>query len=104
MADTSARNEGDLKPAPCILDFRVRPRARRTEVVGWHGGAIKIRLRAPPVDGAANDELVRFIAQRVGVPRSAVRILSGATSRSKRVSLVDVDRSDVLQALGLAPN
>lgn len=83
--------------------FHVQPRAQRTEVVGWHGDAIKVRLKAPPVDGAANEELVRFVAQRLGVSRSAVRIVSGRTSRRKRLSLEEIGRPQVLQVLGLEP-
>ena len=104
MAHTPARDEGHLKPEHCNLDFHVQPRARRTEVVGWHGNAIKVRLQAPPVDGAANDELVRFVAKAVGVPRSAVHIVSGERGRSKRVSLDGTSRSEVLRALGLVPD
>jgi hypothetical protein len=53
-----------------------------------HGDAIKIRLQAPPVDGAANEELVRFLAERLGVPRAAVRIVSGEAGRRKRVEII----------------
>ncbi len=67
--------------------MRVQPRASRTEVVGQHGDAVKIRLRAPPVDGAANEELVRFLAERLGVARGAVTIVGGQTSRIKRVRI-----------------
>ena len=66
----------------------VQPRAARSEVVGVHGDAIKIRLSSPPVDGAANDELVIFLAEIFAVPRRAVRILAGETSRSK---LIEID-------------
>lgn len=59
-------------------------------MVGRHGDAIKIRLAAPPVDGAANEELVRFLAERLGVPRTAVRIVAGETGRRKRVAVVGV--------------
>ena len=68
-----------------VLAVHVQPRAARTEVVGMHGGAVKIRLQAPPVDGAANDELVRFLAARLGVHRQDVEIVGGATARAKRV-------------------
>ena len=66
------------KPAssPVVLAVHVQPRAPRTEVVGRYGDALKIRVHAPPVDGAANAELVRFLAERLGVPRSAVTIVS----------------------------
>jgi len=64
---------------------RVQPRASSTEIAGRHGDALKVRLTAPPVDGAANDALVRFLAERLDVPRSAVRIEVGGTGRSKIV-------------------
>lgn len=77
----------------------VVPRARRTEVSGRHGGIVKIKLAAPPVDGAANDELIRFVAKCVGVPRSAVTIASGATSRRKTIAVDGVTPSTLAQAL-----
>jgi len=77
----------------------VVPRARRTEVVGRHGDAIKIRLAAPPVDGAANAELIRFVAARVGVPRGAVTITHGATGRRKTVAVEHVSRATLAHAL-----
>ena len=80
----------------------VQPRARRTEVAGMHGDAVKVRLAAPPVDGAANEELVRFVAERLGVPRSAVRIAAGAASRRKVVE-VDGMGADAVRAALLAP-
>jgi len=66
-----------------VLTVHVVPRASRSEVVGMHGDAVRIRLAAPPVDGAANEELVRFLAERLGVPRAAVTIAAGHTSRRK---------------------
>ena len=64
---------------------QVQPRSPRTAVVGLQGDAIKIRLAAPPVDGAANVELVRFVAERLGVRRSDVTIVRGVTGRRKVV-------------------
>lgn len=82
----------------------VVPRARRTEVVGRHGDAIKIRLAAPPVDGAANAELIRFVAARVGVPRGAVTITHGATGRRKTVAVERVSTATLARALlGTSP-
>lgn len=69
----------------------VQPRARRTEVAGLHGDAVKLRLAAPPVDGAANEELVRFVAERLGVARSAVRVTAGATARRKTLEVDGMD-------------
>ena len=82
-----------------VLAVHVQPRAHRTEVVGRHGEAIKIRLKAPPVDGAANDELVRFLADRLGVPRGAGTIVGGATSRAKRVAVEGIDGATAFQRL-----
>lgn len=70
--------------------MHVVPRAKVTEVAGRHGDAVRIRLAAPPVDGAANAELVRFLAERLGVPRSAVTIVRGATARRKTVAIFGV--------------
>ena len=61
------------------------PRASRTEVAGVADGRLRIRLAAPPVDGAANDELVRFLATALGVRRSAVAVAAGAAGRRKTV-------------------
>lgn len=71
------------------LSFTVRvvPRASRTEVVGEANGVLRIRLAAPPVDGAANEELVRVLARALRVSRSAVAITAGQTSRLKRVAV-----------------
>ena len=69
----------------------VQPRAKKTEIAGRHGDAIRIRLAAPPVDGAANEELVRFLAETLGVPRAAVTITAGLTSRRKRIAVDGVD-------------
>ena len=77
----------------------VQPRASRSEVAGRHADAIKIRIAAPPVDGAANDELVRFLAERLGTPRSAVTIVSGATSRTKRVRISGMSAAEAISRL-----
>lgn len=88
--------------ATTVLTFHVQPRAAATEIVGWHGDAIKVRVAAPPVDGAANEALMRFIADELDIPRSAVRVVSGDTSRRKRVSIDGVDGERVLEVLGVA--
>lgn len=79
---------------------RVQPRASRSEIVGLHGEALKIRLAAPPVEGAANDALVVLLAHALGISRSAIRIVSGATARGK---IVEVDGVDVDNIRRLAP-
>ena len=72
------------------LVVQVQPRASRSEVTGRFGDAVKIRLAAPPVDGAANEELVRFVAELLKVPKSAVTITAGLTSKRKTLQIVGV--------------
>ena len=74
---------------------RVQPRAARSEVLGLHGDALKVRLAAPPVDGAANDALVALLAEALGVPRRAVRVVTGATARAKLVEVEGADEARV---------
>jgi uncharacterized protein (TIGR00251 family) len=69
------------------LTLHIQPGAKKTEVAGEHGDALKIRLAAPPVDGKANAALLAFIAERLGVPKSAVTLKSGQASRRKVVEV-----------------
>ena len=69
------------------IHLHVVPRARVTEVAGRHGDAIRVRLAAPPVDGAANVALRRFLAERLGVARGSIAIVRGATGRRKTVTV-----------------
>jgi len=73
-----------------ILNVRVIPRAKKTELSGERDGALVVRLAAPPVDGAANEALIDFLARVLGVPRRAVRIVGGERSRNKRVEIAGV--------------
>jgi uncharacterized protein (TIGR00251 family) len=84
------------------LTVHIQPRAKRSEVVGWHGDAIKIRICAPPIGGAANVELIRFVAKAAGVPKKAVRIASGTTSRHKRLHVRGVSEAHLFASLGIA--
>jgi uncharacterized protein len=68
-------------------------------VVGRHGDALKIRIAAPPVDGAANDELIRFLAARLSVPRGAIAITAGGSSRRKTVSIAGIETAAALRIL-----
>ena len=67
--------------------LHVLPGAVRSEVVGTHRDALKVRLAAPPVDGRANEELIRFLAEQFGVPKRQVEILRGTTGRRKHVRI-----------------
>ena len=73
------------------LTVQVQPRARRSEMAGLHGDALKIRIAAPPVDGEANAELIRFLAEALMVPRGAVSLRSGAGSRRKVVDVAGLE-------------
>lgn len=81
-----ARRTGD----GWTLTIRVQPGAKRSEVAGPHGDALRVRVASPPVDGKANTELVRFLAAHLGVPPRHVTIARGQHSRTKVVQ-VDID-------------
>ncbi|TKB90802.1 MAG: DUF167 domain-containing protein [Nitrospira sp.] len=82
-----------------LLTIQVQPGSSRTECVGIHGDAVKIRLAARPIDGAANDELIRFIAERCAVPRANVQLRAGATGRRKRLTVKGVTAEWLLARL-----
>jgi hypothetical protein len=84
-----------------LVRVRVQPRASRDEIAGLHGDAVRIRLTAPPVDNSANDALVHFIAELLLVPRAAVRLVAGGSSRSKVVAITGVTLEEVTSRLGL---
>jgi uncharacterized protein (TIGR00251 family) len=77
------RNEGNA----VILTLHVQPGAKRSELAGLHGDALKIRLAAPPIEGRANDALLRFIAELFAVPQRNVELMRGAQSRHKSVMI-----------------
>jgi len=77
----------------------VVPRAAASALAGRHGDALKIRIAAVPADGAANDELVRFLAKLLSVPRSAIAITAGAAARRKTVSISGLETEAVLRIL-----
>jgi uncharacterized protein len=70
---------------------RIAPRASRSEISGEHDGALRVRIAAPPVDGAANRELIRVIARALKVPQNAIEIIAGANSKNKTVRVQGVD-------------
>lgn len=85
-----------------VLTLHIQPNARRTEFVGLHGEAMKLRLAAPPVDGKANAALCAFLADFCGVPRAAVSLVSGETSRAKRVRIEGATPAAVERLLAAA--
>jgi uncharacterized protein (TIGR00251 family) len=82
-----------------ILSVRVQPLASKDEIAGEMGGALRVRLRAPAVEDRANAALAEFLAQLLKRPRSAVRILSGERSRTKRIEISGVTRQQILGLL-----
>lgn len=73
------------------LRLRIQPSASRSEVVGRHGEEIRVRLAAPPVDGKANEALLVLVSEQLAVPRRAVSLHAGASSRSKVVEVLGID-------------
>lgn len=99
MTDRSAVSQ----TSEVILDVRVVPRAARSEIAGTRNNALLIRLKAPPVDGAANEELIRLLATILGIPRRNVEIVSGHTSRTKRIRIAGVTSADIAEKLCASP-
>lgn len=81
------------KDGAVTFDVRVVPRASKSEIVGEHDGALKVRIAAPPVEGAANAELIRLLAKSFGVPRSNVSIVGGESSKKKRIKIDNLSQS-----------
>jgi uncharacterized protein (TIGR00251 family) len=83
-----------------VIAVSVTPRSARDEVIGWQDGALRVRLKAPPVDGKANEALRRLLAESLGVALSAVTIVAGETARLKRVRVEGMDEVSVKETLG----
>ena len=81
------------------LTIKVHPRAKRSALAGRYGDAWKLDLAAPPVDGKANDECIRFFAELAHVPRARVRIVTGLTSRTKVVDIEGIAQEDLERLL-----
>jgi len=82
------------------LRVRVQPRASKDALGGEREGALVVRLTAPPVEGAANEALARFLGKTLGVAPSAVRVVSGASGRNKVVSVAGLDAATARERLG----
>lgn len=86
----------------CRIHLHVVPRASRTQIAGLHDGRLKLQVAAPPVDGEANDAIVRFFAKALGVGRDAVEIAAGATGKRKTVAVSGLDAATAAARLGPA--
>lgn len=79
------------KNGAIIFNVRVVPRASKSEIVGEHDGALKIRIASPPVDGAANAELIKLLSKTFDISKSEVEILAGQTSKTKQIKIANVE-------------
>jgi uncharacterized protein (TIGR00251 family) len=84
-----------MDPPGCTLNLKTIPNAPRDEIAGWLGGALKVKVRAPALDGRANDALLEFLAARLGLPRRAVALLHGAKSRQKVVRIEGLSAAEL---------
>ncbi|HYX29068.1 MAG TPA: DUF167 domain-containing protein [Pyrinomonadaceae bacterium] len=84
------------------FNVHVVPRASRSEIVGLHNGALRIRVAAPPVDGAANRELIKFLAKKLGLPRTSVTLVSGSNSKNKIIRLSNPNTTTRQQLIDLS--
>lgn len=84
-----------------VLLIRAVPNASRNAVVGLTGDAVKVKIQAPPEDGKANKALIKFLAGLLNVPKSAITLESGHTSRNKRINIQGIQEKEVRQKLGV---
>ncbi|HEX9860301.1 MAG TPA: DUF167 domain-containing protein [Nitrospirota bacterium] len=96
-----ARQRSSKETGGVLLYVRIQPRASKNELVTMEDGSIKIRLTAPPVDGAANEALVKFLAGTLSVAKSQVTIISGETARDKVIRITGVPDEDVMRLLNI---
>ena len=82
-----------------VFRVQVVPRASRSEIVGEHNGSLRVKIAAPPVDGAANNELIAVLAKRVKVPKSAVSITKGQSARLKQVRITNAKDLELVKTL-----
>ena len=84
-----------------LLSVKLQPRASRNEIVGPMGGELRIKVTAPPVDAAANEALVRLLAEHLGCPRHQVALVRGHTSRHKALKILGATAEQILEKLGI---
>ncbi|MDD2485148.1 MAG: DUF167 domain-containing protein [bacterium] len=89
----------DEKDGRLIFEVKIRPRASKDAVEGVRDGRLEIRTTAPPLEGQANERLIRILSKKLGISRSSLEILSGEHSRYKRLAVIGLDRTGLLQRL-----
>lgn len=78
-------NPIQIKDDGILVSLYIQPKSSKNQVVGIHNGAFKLKIKAPPVDGAANKECIKFISKEIKIPKSSITIISGHTGRQKKV-------------------
>jgi uncharacterized protein len=101
LADVRWMVSGYAMAGTCTLPIKAIPNAARSEVAGWLGEALKIKIQAPPVEGRANEALCTFLAGTLRLPRRAVTVLRGDTSRHKLVRIEGLSLTEVKARLGV---
>lgn len=89
------------KSGAIIFAVRVVPRASKSEIVGEHDDALKVRIASPPVEGAANIELIKVLAKYFDVSKAQVKIIGGQTSKTKQIKIANLNAQKFLQVAGL---
>lgn len=84
-----------------LLKIRVNPRSSRNQITGWQDDVLGIKLTAPPVEGAANKACIEFLADKLGVKKSQVTLVSGATSREKIFEIEGLSKEEIRQRTGM---
>lgn len=91
-----------VPPPHCTLDLKVVPNAPRNEIAGWLGGALKVKVHAPALEGRANEELCEFLADTLALPRRGVTLIRGGKSRQKTVRIDGLSADDLRRRLTVA--
>jgi len=99
VAQRNSRPPNNTGEPSALLPVRIQPRASKNEIGLMENGGLKIRLTAPPVDGAANEALIRFLAERLGIAKSRIGIVSGHTGRDKVVRISGVSEAEAKRVL-----
>ena len=88
-------------PEGCRIFFYARPRASRTKIAGLHGGRVKIQISAPPVDGAANEEVIAFLSKKLGLRKSDIELAAGDSGKRKTIIAHGINAAQAKEMLGL---
>jgi uncharacterized protein (TIGR00251 family) len=83
----------------CVLQIKAVPNSPKDEIIGWLGNSLKVRVHAPPTDGKANERLCAFLAEKLSLPRGAVTVAKGASSREKRLAVQGLSEPEARQRL-----